>query len=89
MRLYGEIFKDEQGSGLARCILSLGGGGYFEGVKAVGEFSPERILLSFHKSEVEIEGENLFIKKYCEGDLAISGRVRQIRVLGGDDPQTR
>ncbi len=85
MRLYDEIFKDEEGKGLARCILSLSGGGYFEGVKAVGEFAPDKILLCFPHRSVEIEGENLTVKKYCDGDLQLSGKITLCRVI---EPQT-
>ncbi len=80
MRLYDEIFKSEEGGALARCILLPGSGGYFQGVKTVEEFSAEKITLCFPKRKVEVEGEGLFIKKYCEGDLQIDGRIDSLRV---------
>ncbi len=83
MRLYDEIFKNAEGAALCRCIVVPRGGGYFEGVKAVGDFSPERIVLYFPRESVEIEGENLSIGKYYEGDLRLTGRIFCVRVLDG------
>ncbi len=73
MRLYEEIFKNALLTD--RCILLPGGGGYFEGVKAVGEFSSEKIELCFAKRKVTLEGVDLSIKKYCDGDLRIGGKI--------------
>ncbi len=81
MRLYDEIFKNADGGAFSRCVIVPDGGGYFEGVKAVGDFSPERVVLCFPKRTVEIEGNNLSIKKYCDGDLQLSGRIRLLRLL--------
>ena len=85
MRLYDEIFKNADGGAFSRCVVVPNGGGYFEGVKAVGDFSPERIVVCFPRESVEIEGENLAIKKYCDGDLRLSGSIRSLRVLGGEE----
>ena len=81
MRLYDEIFKGTEGLGNARFTIAIGGGGYFEGVKTVGDFSPQSIVLYYPRESVEIEGEELFIKKYCEGDLQISGKIYAVRVV--------
>jgi len=80
MRLYDEIFKNTDGLLGAKCIFAPRGGGYFEGVKSVGDFSSERIVLCFAKEQLEIEGEELSIKKYCDGDLQLSGRIFSLRV---------
>ena len=76
MRLLDEIFKNDTLASLARCTLIVGGGGYFEGVKTVGDFTPERIVIYFPKETVIIEGENLSIGKYCDGDLHLQGSIR-------------
>ena len=76
MRLYDEIFKNADGAALTKCTIVPDGGGYFEGVKAVGDFSPQRIVIAFPKSEIEITGEGLSIKKYCDGDLRLLGKIR-------------
>ncbi len=83
MRLYDELFKNTDGISLSRCLFIPNGGGYFEGVKAVGEFSPERVVLHFPKAAVSIEGQELTIQKYCDGDLQLSGRILTLRVEDG------
>ncbi len=84
MRLYDEIFKNTEGASLCRCAFVPEGGGYFEGVKAVGEFSPEKIVLCFPKRDIEVTGRELIIGKYYDGDLRLLGKITQIRVLGED-----
>ncbi len=81
MRLYDEIFKDPNDGACPRCIVVPGGGGYFEGVRSVGDFSPEKIVVYFPRQAVEIEGTELTIKKYYDGDLQIGGRVTSVRVV--------
>ena len=75
MRLYDEIFKNTEGFPFARCTIVPGGGGYFEGVKAIGDFSPERVVVCFHHSSVAVEGKGLSVKKYYDGDLQLSGQI--------------
>jgi hypothetical protein len=62
MRLYDEIFKDTDGAALSRCSLIPAGGGYFEGVKAVDDFSSEQIVVCFPRASVRVEGQGLSIK---------------------------
>ena len=81
MRLYDEIFKDADGAALARCIVVPRGGGYFEGVKAVSDFSSERIVLCFPHENVEVTGKDLAIKKYCDGDLQLNGQIACVCAL--------
>lgn len=81
MRLYDEIFKDPNESACARCVIVPGGGGYFEGVKSVGDFSAEKIVVYFPRQAVEVDGVGLTIKKYCDGDLQIGGKVTGVRVV--------
>jgi len=84
MRLYDEIFKNADGFSFARCTVVPNGGGYFEGVKAVGDFSPERIVVCFPHGSVAVEGKGLTIKKYYDGDLQLSGRILSLRVEDAD-----
>ena len=81
MRLYDEIFKNVDGAALARCIIVPCGGGYFEGVKSVADFSDTKLTLVFPRQTVEIEGKGLCIKKYCDGDLQLFGEILSLRVL--------
>ena len=83
MQFLEELFKSTDGACLTRCIFIPNGGGYFEGVKAVGDFSPERIALCFPRETVEVFGENLSIKKYGDGDLQLSVQITCIKVEHG------
>ena len=85
MHLYEEIFKSVDGIANSRCIIVPNGGGYFEGVKSVEDFSPERILLRFSQGLAAVDGRALMIKKYCDGDLEISGRIVAFSLLEGED----
>lgn len=81
MRLYEEIFKNVDGAAIARCVMVPCGGGYFEGVKSVADFSEEKLTLVFPHQLVEVEGSALCIKKYSDGDLQLSGKILSIRVV--------
>ena len=72
MELYEEIYE---GFREARCSFLPNSGGYFEGVKGLNGFSDTEIVLLFKKSRVVVRGEQLEIKKYCDGDLQLSGRI--------------
>lgn len=85
MRLFDEIFKSDTLASLARCTLIVGGGGYFEGVKTVGDFTPERIVLYFPKETIVVEGEGLSIGKYCDGDLRLLGKIYSWRIACSPD----
>ena len=85
MRLYDEIFQNPDGGALARCVVVPCGGGYFEGVKWVDDFSTERVVVRFPKQRVEVAGENLSIRKYCDGDLRLIGKILSFRVMDGEE----
>ena len=80
MQLIGEIFKNTD-TALWRCTFVPGGEGYFEGVKAVGDFSDTQIVLYYPHTTIELEGEQLSIDKYCDGDLRVKGKIRAIRTI--------
>ena len=83
MRLYEEISKllDGEAFALSRCLLIPLGGGYFQGVKAVGDFSDEKIELYFPSVKICVEGRELTIKKYCDGDLILSGKITALKPM--------
>lgn len=86
MRLYGEILKKIGGEDLfggARYTVLPGRGGYFQGVRTVGEFSPSRVILGFRRAVLEIEGSGFVIEKYCDGDLELSGNIISVRLSDG------
>ena len=80
MHLYEEIFQNTEGISLSRCTIVPGGGGFFEGVKAVGDFSPLCVEICFPKMKVAVEGQDLAIVKYVDGDLQLSGRIDRLSV---------
>ena len=70
MRLYEEIFKDVDGVFFARCSVIPRGGGYFEGVKAVEDFSDEKIVRERTRAILDdMRGENGFIFNLGHGIL--------------------
>lgn len=89
MRLYNEILKKwntgESGELFAgaRYTVLPGSGGYFQGVRTVNEFSPCRVVLCFRRAVLEIDGCGFVIEKYCDGDLELSGKIENIRLVGG------
>lgn len=86
MRLYEEIFKNADGVAGDRCVIAPNGGGYFEGVKAVEDFTSDAIVLCFARERVAVRGESLSIKKYCDGDMELGGKISSLEVLskGGE-----
>ena len=81
MQLYDEIYE---GVAEARCSFLPLGGGYFQGVRALGGFSDTEILLQFKKNTVIVRGEQLEIKKYCDGDLQLSGKIFSVSLQEGE-----
>ena len=75
MRLHEELFRGVDALTSARYTVTVNGGGYFQGVKAVGDFSSESIVLYFPHGCVEVQGESLSIAKYLDGDLEIRGKI--------------
>ena len=50
----------------------------------MGDFSDERIVICFPHETVEAAGKGLTIRKYCDGDLQIAGKIYSLCVLGAD-----
>ena len=48
---------------------------YLQGVKGLKSFASDCIVLFLKKGEVQVFGENLYIKKYCAGDVAVCGKI--------------
>lgn len=61
-----------------RCTIT-GGAGYFENVSRIESYSEDEIVLSFKDSKLTITGRGLYIKKYCEGDVAVCGKITGIK----------
>ena len=59
-------------------------GGYFQNVKGVYEYSPTRIVLEIPKGSVTIEGKELKVGEYFEGDIFIKGRIEVVKIEGSE-----
>jgi len=79
MRLFSEIAKQLSAEGFetARILYTVadGRGGYFQNVKRVLEFTPERIVLQGKRGAVRIEGKSLSLGKYFGGDATVLGEI--------------
>ena len=51
---------------------------YFENVNSIKSFSQNKIEITLKKGQLKLEGENLFIKKYCGGDLVVCGKIKSL-----------
>lgn len=49
---------------------------YFQNVCAIISFTPEKITLSTKKGGINLIGKDLFIKKYCLGDVVVCGKIK-------------
>ena len=81
MRLLSEIKKNFSAEGSAfrvQYTVVDGGGGYFQNVKKLKEFSPQRIVLGGGKGSLTIEGQNLSLGKYFQGDLVVHGTICKV-----------
>ena len=78
MRLYEELANSEAFLAFAgaRVLFLPLRAAYFEGVKALGDFSESRVEVCFPTCSVVLEGEGLSIGKYTDGDLCVLGKVR-------------
>lgn len=81
MRLFSEIEralgKEEDSSRVQYTVLD-GGGGYFQNVKKILEFSENAIVFSGRRGGVRIEGEGLSLGKYYLGDAVVYGRIERV-----------
>lgn len=73
---FGEEFSLEKES---QKIMVFGDKGVFlEGVLGIKSFNKEQIVLFVKKGEIVIGGENLFVKKFCQGDVVVCGKINKI-----------
>ncbi len=76
--IYTQISEGEESvTGLSYTVWA-GRGGYFQNVKKVLSFTPQRIELWTKSGRVSVRGKELTVKKYAEGDLLLGGDVRTV-----------
>jgi sporulation protein YqfC len=51
---------------------------YFENVCSISHYCQEEICLCLKKGGLVISGCNLYIKKYCGGDVVVCGKIKSI-----------
>lgn len=52
---------------------------YLESVLSIKEFTKESITLRLKKGGITISGKELFIKKYCAGDMVVCGKIESFQ----------
>ena len=81
MRLFSEITRalgrEEDFSRVQYTVLD-GGGGYFQNVKKILEFSENAIVFSGKRGAVRVEGEGLSLGKYYLGDAVVQGNILRV-----------
>ena len=80
MRLFSEIANalgQETSSRVQYTVLD-GGGGYFQNVKKILEFSENAIVFAGRKGAVRVEGEGLSLGKYYLGDALVKGSIIKV-----------
>lgn len=55
-----------------------GNAGYFENVSGIKYYTPEEIALSLKRGGLTVRGENLYVKKFCAGDVVICGNILSV-----------
>lgn len=61
-----------------RAVLFGESAGYFENVSGIKSFTDTEIEIYLKKGGVKIRGENLYVKKFCSGDLVICGKITAV-----------
>ena len=64
-----------------RAVILGDKAGYFENVVGIKNFSSDEIIAFLKKGELKITGSDLYIKKYCEGDLVVCGKIQAVILL--------
>lgn len=80
MKLIEQILGELGCDSLKSITLVPGSGCYLKSVKAVSDFSAVRIVLTVGKNTVTVEGTDLRLGEYFQGDLFIKGDVRGIKI---------
>ncbi len=55
--------------------------GYFENVSGIKYYTTEEVFLNLKKGGLKIKGEELYIKKYCAGDVVICGKIKSLEKI--------
>ena len=58
-----------------RAVVFGGKAVYIERVKSIISYEKELVILGLKKGVLEISGKDLYVKKYCLGDVVICGNI--------------
>lgn len=72
------LFGSESISPPFRLCLIGSGAAYIENVTGIKSFSTEEISVYLKKGGLTLKGKGLYIKKFCEGDLAVAGEIYSV-----------
>ncbi len=61
-----------------RAVLFGESAGYFENVKGIVSYEKEQVILSLKNGGIKVSGKDLYIKKYCLGDVVICGKILSV-----------
>ena len=62
-----------------RAVIFGDGALYLENICHISYYTTEEIALSLKRGGLKICGENLYIKKYCAGDIVVCGKINSIQ----------
>lgn len=51
---------------------------YLENVRSIIKYTTEEISVSLKKGGLNVNGNGLYVKKYCAGDLVVCGNIKSI-----------
>lgn len=80
MKLLEQLLSEMGADTLKSITLVPGACCYLKSVKSIVDFSPERIVLAVGKKRVTLEGENMLLGEFFEGDLIVKGDIRVIKI---------
>lgn len=80
MKLVEQLIAEAGGDPLSAVTIVPGVCAHVKSVKDVALISPQRIVLSRRKQQISVEGEDLKLDGYCDGDALISGGVKRVEV---------
>ena len=65
--------------GLKNKIVLVGDtAGYFDCITGIVGYTDTEIILSLKRGKITVTGKDLYIKKFCEGDVVICGKIVKV-----------
>lgn len=80
MKLLEQILSELGADTLKSITLIPGSCCFLKSVKGVLDFSSEHIRLAVGKKAVTLEGEELQVGEFFEGDILIKGNIKVIKI---------